>query len=229
MKHLTTLLLTLLVLGGCSPPKPTFDPAKTPSQLIDIEVYDLALYCSAKGEDSKSLGYTPRGGFGSTSPHVTTTNKNDMALFISKEKRKIKSFTLPFNGYEINPLSNLLISEDAYSWTEYSDSSMHPRLYDGKWKEYLFKDEWDKKFNLTRDTLILNERHTAVIEAFLSNPRQVYYWSLYSQCSIVEINELLTLVDSWHVDHVNKEEADYQEKINKKNEERERLKKERKI
>ena len=106
---------------------------------------------------------------------------------------------------------------------------MHPRLYDGKWKEDRFKDEWDKKFNLTRDTLILNERHTTVIEAFLSNPRQVNYWSLYSQCSIVEVNELLTLVDSWHVDHVNKEEADYQEKINKKNEERERLKKERKI
>ena len=70
-----------------------------------------------------------------------------MALFISKEE-KIKSFTLPpFNGYEINPLSNLLISEDAYSWTEYSDSSMHPRLYDGKWKEDRFKREWDKKFN----------------------------------------------------------------------------------
>jgi len=228
-KKLLLLISLLLATNACSPPpKPTFDPAKTPSQLIDLEVYNLALYCSAEGENSKSLGYSPSGGWGDTSPFVTMGNNDEKALFISKDKKKIKSFTDSHSyDYTINPLSNLYIREDKYEWTEYSNGSKYPRLYDGEWKE--LKVKWEKDFYLTRDTLILNERYTMVIEAFLSNPRREIYYSFYSQCSIVEINELLTLVDSWHVDHVNKEEADYQEEIDKRNEEKERLQRERKI
>jgi len=208
MKHLTITLLTLLVLGGCSPPAPppqTFNPLAPPSETNNYELYDLALYCSGEDADENIIGVSygsKRSSWDSNRLEVKERAKDLKALFISKDRKSIYSYTYTKELNFIKATRTLKVSEYYFRWFE-----------DGK------------DYDLSRETIVLTS------DDYISSSYGSSSYSIteYFACSISPMNELITLVNSWYDDWVEKRNKEILEEKRKKDEERERLERERKI
>ena len=133
----------------------------------------------------------------------------EKALFFSKDRKSIQVYT-----HYPEPNTNTFARDDIPS-----------RSFRETEKEYIWKHD-----TFLGGTYYLN-RVTLEIEVtlgFKRHPEPSNYRHYY-QCSISPMNELINLINSWHDDSAEKQEAKRQEEIRKKNEEKEKLERIRKI
>ena len=197
-----SILLLLFTTNACSPPNETPPPSETPPPLQTFNPLEPP-------SESNNLELYDLALLCLGSDKENFKTNNEKALFFSKDRKSIQVYTrYPESSTDTFGRDDIEVLRP-----------VNPEKY------YMWKED-----TLMGGTYYLN-RVTLEIEVTSGGKRhpEPSNYRHYYQCSISPMNELINLINSWHDDNAEKQEAKRQEEIRKKNEEKEKLERIRKI